>query len=242
MTRAAIGMGGNLGDRARTLDDAVAALSKTPGLIVRAVSSYHATNPTGGPGGQGAFLNAAAVVDAECGPIELLRILQGIEQAAGRVRRERWGERTLDLDLLLFGPTCLDTAELTIPHPLMPVRRFVLAPLAEIAAEEVHPPTGRTVGELLRNLDRRPARVEVLDRDEARRSRVVARLAGGIAANGWAMVVGDVPATPTTFRAVIGESRSDLPPDGTPVVRVTPGEPEAIADHLLAICQGVLGL
>jgi 2-amino-4-hydroxy-6-hydroxymethyldihydropteridine diphosphokinase len=132
-------------------------LRQTPELIVRSVSTYHETKPVGGPAGQGPFLNAAAVLETTLGPIRLLSVLQEIEARFGRLRLVRWKERTLDLDLLLFGDRCFDTPELTIPHPRMAVRRFVLAPLAEIAPNAVDPWTGRTVRELLKNLDRRPS-------------------------------------------------------------------------------------
>jgi 2-amino-4-hydroxy-6-hydroxymethyldihydropteridine diphosphokinase len=174
-TLALIGLGSNLGDRKAHLDSAVAALAETPGFAVKAVSSYHETAPVGGPLGQGDFLNAAAAVETEADPLDLLLRLQEIERAAGRVRTVPWSERTLDLDLLLFGdrvkrtvPTQNrvfggETTQLQIPHPWLPFRRFVLAPLAKIAPEAVDPLTGRTVVELLANLDRRPSYVAILD-------------------------------------------------------------------------------
>src|SRR4051794_25822954 len=109
-TLALIGLGSNLGDRKANIDLAIAALSETPGVTVRAISSYHETAPVGGPGGQGAFLNAAASLDTALDPHALLRHLQQMENRAGRVRSVRWGERTLDLDLLLFGDLVLDTS------------------------------------------------------------------------------------------------------------------------------------
>jgi 2-amino-4-hydroxy-6-hydroxymethyldihydropteridine diphosphokinase len=158
-TLALIGLGSNLGDRKAHLDRAVAALSAAPGVTVRAASSYHETSPVGGPGGQGAFLNAAAALETTLEPLALLDALHAIEAEAGRVRRVHWGERTLDLDLLLFGDAVLRTDRLRVPHPMMALRRFVLAPLAEVAPEAVDPVTGRTVRGLLANLDRRPSYV-----------------------------------------------------------------------------------
>lgn len=155
-TPAWIGLGSNLGDRRATLGAAVAALAAAPGVIVRAVSSYHETSPVGGPPGQGSFLNAAARLDTTLGPRELLKVTQEVEDAAGRVRAVRWGERTLDVDLLIFGCKFLDTPELKLPHPRMAFRRFVLAPLAEIAPTIVDTVSKRTIAELLANLDRRP--------------------------------------------------------------------------------------
>jgi 2-amino-4-hydroxy-6-hydroxymethyldihydropteridine diphosphokinase len=148
-TLAFIGLGSNLGDRKAMLDGAVAALKETPGVIVRAVSSYHETEPVGGPSGQGPFLNAAAALETALDPFELLELLLRIEGQFGRTREVQWGPRTLDLDLLLFGDRIIETPTLQVPHPRMAGRRFVLAPLVEIAPEAVEPVSGRTIRELL---------------------------------------------------------------------------------------------
>jgi 2-amino-4-hydroxy-6-hydroxymethyldihydropteridine diphosphokinase len=163
-TLALVGLGSNLGDRQAQLDAALARLAEAEGVVVRAISSYHETRAVGGPSGQSNYLNAVASVETMLNPQRLLGTLQAIEVRAGRERSIRWGERTLDLDLLLFGDQILDTPELTVPHPRMAVRRFVLAPLAEIAPAAVDPLTGRTVADLLANLDRRPSYVALLDR------------------------------------------------------------------------------
>lgn len=156
-TRALIGLGSNLGDRGAHLDSAVSSLAETPGVSVAAVSTHHETAPAGGPSGQGAFLNASALVDTDLDPFALLARLHVIEALRGRVRETRWGERTLDLDLLLFGDLCLRAMSLTVPHPRMAVRRFVLAPSVEVAPRLVHGPTRRTLEDLLASLDRRPS-------------------------------------------------------------------------------------
>ena len=156
-TLALIGLGSNLGDRKATLDLAVASLSGSTGVTLRSVSRYHETAPVGGPAGQGAFLNAAAALETSLEPEALLDLLNAIERHAGRVRSELWGERTLDLDLLLYGSETIDTPRLRVPHPWLALRRFVLAPLAEIAPEAIDPGTGRRIDDLLANLDRRPS-------------------------------------------------------------------------------------
>ncbi len=155
-TLALIGLGSNLGDRKAQLDAAVAALGEVAGVALRGISRYHETAPVGGPAGQGDYLNAAAVVETTLDPLDLLHILQDIERRAGRVRSVRWGERTLDLDLLLFGDRVIATALLQVPHPRMALRRFVLEPLAEVAPQAVDPVTGYTVADMLANLDRPP--------------------------------------------------------------------------------------
>jgi 2-amino-4-hydroxy-6-hydroxymethyldihydropteridine diphosphokinase len=156
-TLALIGLGSNLGDRKAILDGVVAQLRQTPELLVRSVSTYHETKPVGGPAGQGPFLNAAAALETTLEPIALLHRLQEIEADAGRVRTVRWGERTLDLDVLLFGDEIIDRPDLSVPHPRMGVRRFVLVPLEEIAPDARDPLTGRSISELRANLDRRPS-------------------------------------------------------------------------------------
>ena len=158
-TLALICLGSNLGDRKAILDGAIAQLRQTPDLIVRAVSTYHETKPAGGPVGQRPFLNAAAALETTLEPIALLHRLQEIEADAGRVRTVRWGERTLDLDVLLFGAEIIDSPELRVPHPYMGVRKFVLVPLEEVGPDVRDPLTGRSIRELRANLDRRPSYV-----------------------------------------------------------------------------------
>lgn len=127
--RAAIGLGSNLGDRARHIADATAALSDL-GKLVR-VSSLYETAPIGGPA-QSKYLNAVVVIDTELPPRRLLDECLRIEREQGRERRERWGPRTLDLDVLIYGTDTIDEADLTVPHPRMTERRFVLDPLLEV--------------------------------------------------------------------------------------------------------------
>jgi 2-amino-4-hydroxy-6-hydroxymethyldihydropteridine diphosphokinase len=186
-TPAWISLGSNLGDRRAILDGALAELAEVPGVVVVAVSSYHETEPVGGPTGQGPFLNAAAELATDLDPHQLLEVLRRAEDHAGRLRTVRWGERTLDLDLLIHGSGLVDTKDLKVPHPRLAFRRFVIGPLAEIAPAAVDRMTGRTVADLLVNLDRRP-RLLAIDGPEGRRKagvfeRLVEELPGfGIAA------------------------------------------------------------
>lgn len=152
-----IALGSNLGDRAATIHRAVDLLRAEPAVSSVQMSSLYETAPVGGPANQPPYLNAAARVVTSCEPHEFLALLLRTEQDLGRVRAERWGPRTLDLDLLLFEDQIINTPTLTVPHPRMHQRRFVLEPLAEIAPAVVHPKLKLTVAELLRRLNPPPA-------------------------------------------------------------------------------------
>ena len=124
-----IGLGSNLGDRARHLAEAIAALTEH-GTYVRGSALYE-TAPVGGPE-QGPYLNAVVLLETSLGPRRLLDVCLAIERDHGRERRERWGPRTLDLDILLYDDRVVDEAGLTVPHPHLTERRFVLEPLLEV--------------------------------------------------------------------------------------------------------------
>ena len=151
-----LGLGSNLGDRKRTLGEAIGRLERHPQVERVAASRWHETLPVGGPPGQTPFLNGAARVETSLTPEALLDLLQRIETELGRRRDERWGPRTLDLDLLLYDRLVLSTPRLAIPHARMAWRRFVLTPAAEIASVMVHPTIGWTVRQLLDHLDASP--------------------------------------------------------------------------------------
>src|SRR5881227_3832207 len=124
-----IALGSNLGDRRANLDGAIQALRDHPAIGELRVSSYHETEPVGGPPGQGKYLNAAAELQTDLDPEALLRMLLDVEVKLGRVRQERYGPRTLDLDLLLYGREYVDVERpgfnLVVPHPRMHEREFV---------------------------------------------------------------------------------------------------------------------
>lgn len=147
-----IGLGSNQGDRLHNLLAALAALRGRDEIRVSAVSSFYLTAPVGGPPGQADYLNAAAVLSTDLPAEDLHAILLAVEAQLGRTRGERWGPRTIDLDLLLYGDAVIQTPHLNVPHPRLDSRRFVLAPAAEIAPSWRHPPSDQTIGQLLNEL------------------------------------------------------------------------------------------
>jgi 2-amino-4-hydroxy-6-hydroxymethyldihydropteridine diphosphokinase len=139
MTRAYVGVGANLGDREATIRAAIDAL---PGIV--GVSELRETDPVGIVD-QPAFLNGALALETELGPRELLDALLAVERDLGRERREPWGPRTIDLDLLLYGDETIDEPGLTVPHPRLHERRFALEPLLDLDPEVAIPGRGRVI-------------------------------------------------------------------------------------------------
>jgi 2-amino-4-hydroxy-6-hydroxymethyldihydropteridine diphosphokinase len=149
--RSALALGSNLGDSRAILEAALKTLDNTPGITLQTTSSWYQTAPVGPP--QPDYLNACALVQVELTPQQLLENILNIEAEFGRVRHERWGSRTLDIDILLFDDVILDTPVLQLPHPRMTERGFVLVPLAEIAPDWVEPVSKKAIAQLVQAVD-----------------------------------------------------------------------------------------
>ncbi len=148
-----LGLGSNLGDRFDNLCMAVKKLDNSSGIRVACVSGVYETDPIGDPD-QPKYLNAAVGVETDVEPKALLKTCLAIEREMGRIRKERWGSRLIDIDVLLCGDHVLSTKELIVPHPLLHEREFVLKPLSDIAPEFVHPILDETVAEMLDHVER----------------------------------------------------------------------------------------
>jgi len=149
MSRAFVGLGSNLGDRERTIRAALDQLGGIQGTEVRLASSLYDSAAEGDPDSP-PFLNAVALLETDRPPRQLLWHLLLIEARLGRERRRRWGPRPIDLDLLLYEQVVVDEPDLVLPHPRLLDRPFVLVPLEEIDPQFVHPVTGQTIRQILR--------------------------------------------------------------------------------------------
>jgi 2-amino-4-hydroxy-6-hydroxymethyldihydropteridine diphosphokinase len=177
MSQCLIAIGANLGDRAETIDRAIALIGESSHFGSLAHSAWHETKAIGGPADQPAYLNGAIRVSTTLSPLQVLSELQAIERRLGRDRRVRWGARTIDLDLLLYDGVVLSTPELTLPHPRMAFRKFVIHPAAEVAAEMRHPQIGWTIRELSDHLLRATPYVAITGAVGVGKSRLAAQLA-----------------------------------------------------------------
>ena len=162
MARCLIGCGSNLGRRREQLDRAIELMRFMPGVTMVGVSRYRETVPVGGPSGQDAFLNGACLIETDLPPQDVLSMLAAVENTLHRSREERWGPRTVDLDLLLYDDVVLETDCLTLPHPRMSTRRFVLEPCVEIAGDALHPLAACTLDEMLASISSPQPHVAVI--------------------------------------------------------------------------------
>jgi len=149
-----IGLGSNLGRRKKNITAALGALETTREIEIVKVSSLYETEPLGGPDDQPKFINAVAHVRTTLSPERLLAVCFHIEDSLGRKRAIRWGRRTIDLDLLIYEQEIRATPDLTLPHPMMHERWFVMEPLAEVAPDLMHPTLEQTAREILETLPR----------------------------------------------------------------------------------------
>ncbi len=162
MPRCLLGIGANLGDPAHQIDAALDQLSGNPHIQLQSISRRWVTQPVGGPEGQPAFVNGAALITTDLSAEALLAVLQAVEMAVGRVRTSRWGARRIDLDILLYDEAIVSRPQLHIPHPWFVARRFALGPAAEIAPDMPHPQLGWTVGQLWRHAESTPPRFALI--------------------------------------------------------------------------------
>jgi 2-amino-4-hydroxy-6-hydroxymethyldihydropteridine diphosphokinase len=147
----AIALGSNLGDSQAILEASLQCLAQCEGILLKAVSHGYQTDPVGPP--QPDYLNACALLAVALSPEQLLQKLLAIEQRWGRVRQEKHGPRTLDLDLIFYGDRLVDQPHLQIPHPRFAQRAFVLVPLAEIAPDWIDPRSQKAIAELVKAID-----------------------------------------------------------------------------------------
>jgi 2-amino-4-hydroxy-6-hydroxymethyldihydropteridine diphosphokinase len=153
MTECAIALGSNQGDSLSILESSLNVLNQFPGIKLKTTSSWYQTKAVGTKEPQTDYLNGCALLSVAQTPEELLAILQATELQFGRTSKGDLQPRTLDLDLLFYGDLVLNTPALTLPHPRMTERAFVLVPLAEIAADWIEPKSGIKIAKLLRNVD-----------------------------------------------------------------------------------------
>jgi len=145
-------LGGNLGNREANLKKAIELLNDKIGKVIASSSLYETA--AWGKTDQPAFLNQAIALQTNLSALEVLDLALGIEQELGRVRKDKWGERLIDIDLILFGNEIINIPDkLQVPHPHMQSRKFVMEPLAEIAPDVVHPVLGETILSICRNID-----------------------------------------------------------------------------------------
>lgn len=215
MTCCLLALGSNLGDRRAILARACAEISALPDSQLLARSSWHSTSPIGGAEGQDAFLNGALLIETAVPPAELAAALQAIETKLGRARIVRWDARPIDIDMLLYGDATIETADLTVPHPRMTFRRFVLEPAVEVAGEMLHPTSGWTIAALLAHLQRSPSFIAVTAREPLIAKWLVTHLQQSLGCRIWSQDDGKMAADGVSWPEVGVEllaSDNNLPP------------------------------
>ena len=163
MESAYVGIGSNLGDKIDNCKNAIARMGRLQGCSVKLQSPFYRTEPVGVEG-QDYFLNCVVCLETDLSAETLLNHLLNIESEMGRVRRKKWDARVIDLDILLFGSLIIEAPDLTIPHPLMHTRRFVLTPLVRIAPGLIHPVLCKSMRELEETLPLKGQAVEIYER------------------------------------------------------------------------------
>lgn len=161
MTEAAVGLGANLGDKVEQIEKAMTLIGELNHTGIKASSRLYRTEPVGKTD-QDWFVNAAVLLETELDPVVLLMSLLGIENRLGRIRTEKWGPRRIDLDLLFYGQIIMDSDDLKLPHPFLKERRFVLAPLADVAPHWKHPVSRLAVLEMAAALESQGQEVTVI--------------------------------------------------------------------------------
>jgi len=210
MPTAIISLGSNLGDRTATLASALTALEAAPDVRVVRASKFYETSPVGGPGFQEPFLNAAAILETPLQPEALLDVLQRVENEHGRVREEHWGPRTLDVDLLTYDDVVMHTPRLTLPHPRMSYRKFVLDGLLQIAPHERHPLVGQSYVDLLKHLETMPNYVAFVGPSQSRGVDFRSQFAAEAADCGGARLVEATPRDIPAFAELAASRSLDL--------------------------------
>lgn len=162
MKTAYIGIGSNLGDRRQNCLTAIEMIGQVPGCELIRYSDWYLTKPMGVKG-QDWFVNGVASISTKIPPQDLLKRLLAIEQNMGRVGRKKWAARIIDLDLLLYGQDIIMAEKLTVPHPLMHLRRFVLVPMVQLEPDLIHPSLGVTMAELLEEIPENGQKVVLME-------------------------------------------------------------------------------
>jgi len=171
-----LGLGSNLGDREAALSTAIAEIAALPDVQLMRRSDWHQSQPVGGPARQGEFLNGAALVETSVAPLPLLDELRNIESRHGRQSAPRWSPRPLDIDLLLYANEVTETEMLTLPHPRMSFRRFVLEPAAQVAPRMLHPVIGWPIERLLLHVNQASDLLAIVSPSDVIREHVCALL------------------------------------------------------------------